>query len=147
MPHESNDSGTLRRSDESSSVSLRAIRQFARRVAERFLPDKIVLFGSYAYGTPREDSDVDILVIMPTLNQIDQAIKIGCEIPAPFQMDLIVRTPKNLGWRLAEGESFHTEIMTRGKVLYEKSDSRVGPQRRGRSSRRRTTRQRESPVA
>src|SRR5262245_5321710 len=39
------------------------IRRFARQVAERFRPDKVILFGSYAYGTPHADSDVDILVI------------------------------------------------------------------------------------
>jgi predicted nucleotidyltransferase len=35
--------------------------RFARQVAERFKPDKIILFGSYAYGTPNENSDIDIL--------------------------------------------------------------------------------------
>src|SRR6476660_5890374 len=91
-------------------IPMRAIRRFARQVAERFRPDKIILFGSYAYGTPHEDSDVDILVVMPARNQIDQAVRIRWEVPAPFPMDLIVRTPHNLGWRLAEKESFHTEI-------------------------------------
>src|SRR6202035_794175 len=61
--------------------------------------------------------------------------KISWEVPAPFPMDLIVRTPKNLGWRLAEGESFHTEIVKLGKVLYETGDSRVGGQGRKRSAR------------
>jgi predicted nucleotidyltransferase len=116
------------------------IRRFARQVAERFQPEKIILFGSHAYGTPHADSDVDILVVMPARNQIDQAIRIRREVPAPFPMDLIVRTPANLGWRLAEGESFHTEIVTKGKVLYEKGDSGVGAKGRCRSSRRRTTR-------
>src|SRR5258705_11282798 len=96
------------------------IRLFVRQVAERFQPDKIILFGSHAYGTPHEDSDVDILVIMPARNQLDQAVKIRWEVLVPFAMDLIVRTPKNLGWRLDEGESFHTEIVTKGKILYEK---------------------------
>src|SRR5258707_8114269 len=80
-----------------ADVPMRLIRRFARQVAARFQPDKIILFGSYAYGTPHEDSDVDILVIMPARNQIDQAVKIRWEIPAPFAMGLIVRTPKNLG--------------------------------------------------
>jgi uncharacterized protein len=105
------------------NIPMRVIRQFARQVAEQFQPDKIILFGSRAYGTPHEDSDVDILVIMPARNQHDQAVRIRWEIPAPFPMDLIVRTPKNLNWRLAEGESFHTEIVTKGRVLYEKSNS------------------------
>lgn len=94
------------------------IRRYARQIAERFHPQKIILFGSYAYGTPHEDSDVDLLVIMPARNQLDQAFKIRWEIPAPFAMDLIVRTPKNLKWRLDEGESFHTEITSKGKLLY-----------------------------
>ena len=104
-----------------ADVPLRVIRRFARQVAERFQPDKIILFGSYAYGTPHADSDVDILVVMPARNQLDQSFRIRWEVPAPFPMDLNVRTPKNLGWRLKEGELFHTEIVMKGKVLYEKS--------------------------
>src|SRR5438309_1186950 len=83
-----------------ANVPMRAIRRFARQVGERFRPDKIILFGSHAYGTPHADSDVDILVIMPCRNEIDQRFKIRCEIPAPFAMDLLVRTPKDLAWRL-----------------------------------------------
>src|SRR5688572_14236451 len=102
---QSNDSRWYRGADVPKSV----IRRFARDVAERFDPEKIILFGSHAYGKPHADSDVDILVIMSARNQLDQAFKIRLAVSAPFPMDLIVRTPKNLGWRLAEGESFHTE--------------------------------------
>jgi len=123
-------------------IPMAVIRRFARQVAERFSPDKIILFGSYAYGEPHADSDVDILVVMPARNQHDQAVKIRWEIPAPFPMDLIVRTPKNLGWRLEEGESFHTEIVTKGKVLYEKVHARMGAQGRRRLQGRKKTRQR-----
>lgn len=125
-----------------ADVPLAVIRRFARQVAERFHPDRIILFGAHAYGTPHQDSDVDILVIMPARNQLDQAFKIRLAISAPFPMDLIVRTPKNLGWRLAEGESFHTEIVTKGKVLYEKVDARVGGKGRRRLSARRQHRTR-----
>src|SRR5947209_10659734 len=104
-----------------AGVPMRVIRRFARQVAERFEPEKIILFGSYAYGRPHADSDVDILVVMPARSQHSQAVRIRWAVPAPFPMDLIVRTPKNLQWRLEEGESFHTEIVTKGKVLYEKS--------------------------
>src|SRR5712691_13292213 len=91
-----------------ADVPMAAIRRFARHVAERFQPDKIILFGSYAYGTPHADSDVDILVVMPARNQLDQAFKIRLAVPAPFPLDLIVRIPKNLKWRLEEGDLFHT---------------------------------------
>src|SRR5438132_10970520 len=122
-----------------ADVPLRLIRRFARQVAERFQPEKVILFGSYAYGTPHADSDVDILVVMPARQQHTQAARIRWAVPAPFPMDLIVRTPKNLQWRLEEGESFHTEIVTKGKVLYEKSDAGVGAQGRSRLPRRSET--------
>jgi uncharacterized protein len=125
-----------------ADVPMRLIRHFARQVAERFAPERIILFGSHAYGTPHADSDVDILVIMPTRNQHDQAARIRGAVDAPFPMDLIVRTPKSLAWRLAERESFHTEIVTRGKVLYEKIDSGEGSQGGKRLRGRRPTRSR-----
>src|SRR5438270_9936129 len=123
-------------------IPMRVIRRFARQVAERFQPEKIILFGSYAYGTPHADSDVDILVVMPARHQHTQAARIRWTVPAPFPMDLIVRTPQNLqGW-LQEAESFHTKIVTKGKVLYEKSRTGLGAKGRGRLSGRSPTRQR-----
>src|SRR6266849_1278429 len=120
-----------------SDIPMRLIRRFARQVAERFEPEKVILFGSYAYGMPHADSDVDILVIMPTRNQLDQAAKISIDIDPPFPLDIIVRTPHNMKWRLAEGESFLREITSKGKVLYEKDHARVGAQSRKRLSTRR----------
>ncbi len=105
--------------------------RFAREVAERFQPDKIILFGSYANGQPDQDSDVDILVVMPTRNQIDQAVRISLDISPPFPVDLIVRTPENLRWRLEEGDWFLREVMSTGKLLYEKTDGGVGTESRG----------------
>jgi len=103
-----------------ADIPMREIRRFARAVAEKFRPDKIILFGSYAYGTPHADSDVDILVIMPAYNQLSMAARIDIAIDPSFPLDIIVRTPKNLKWRLEEGELFHTEIVSKGKVLYDK---------------------------
>ena len=108
-----------------ADIPMRVIRRYARAVAEHFHPEKIILFGSYAYGTPHADSDVDILVVMPARNQIDQACRIDRLIDAPFPLDLLVRTPKNMKWRLEEGDSFLTEIVTKGKVLHEANDARL----------------------
>jgi uncharacterized protein len=123
-----------------ADVPMRVIRRYAREVAERFRPDKIILFGSYAYGTPHQDSDVDMLVIMPARNELDQAVRISLAVDNQFPLDLIVRTPKNMTWRLAEGDSFLTEVVTRGKVLYEKADAGVGAKGRGRLPPRRQAR-------
>jgi len=120
-----------------ADIPMRVIRDFARRVAERFQPDKIILFGSYAYGTPHEDSDVDILVIMPARNEIDQSVRIDLACERCFPLDLLVRTPENMSWRLEEGDSFLREIVSRGKVLYEKTDEGVAAKRGKRLSSRR----------
>jgi predicted nucleotidyltransferase len=103
-----------------ADIPMRVIRDFARRVADRFHPDKIILFGSYAYGTPHADSDVDILVIMPARNELDQSARIELACESYFPLDIIVRTPENKAWRLEEGDSFLRDIVSRGKVLYKK---------------------------
>src|SRR5258706_16379839 len=51
-----------------ANIPMRVIRVYARQIAKRFQPDRIILFGSYACGTPHEDSDVDLLVVMPCRN-------------------------------------------------------------------------------
>ena len=122
-----------------ADIPLDVIRDFARRVAERFHPERIILFGSYAYGTPHADSDVDILVVMPARNEIDQSVRIDSACEACFPLDIIVRTPKNMHWRLEEGDSFLREITSRGKVLYEKADEGVGAKSGSRLPRRRKT--------
>jgi predicted nucleotidyltransferase len=119
---------------------MRAIRKFARQVAERFQPDKIILFGSYAYGTPHEDSDVDILIIMPSKRGRRLSVDIRMAIPFDYAMDLLVRKPEEVEHALAEGQHFWTEVITRGKVLYAKAHPPLGPQGRVRLPRRKPAR-------
>jgi predicted nucleotidyltransferase len=118
----------------SPNIPLSAIKRFARQIAAKFHPDKIILFGSYAYGTPHEESDVDLLVIMPCRNELDQALRIDLALERPFSLDLIVRTPYHLKQGLKEGDCdwFLREITEKGKVLYEAPHGPVGPQSRGR---------------
>src|SRR5438270_13493245 len=106
------------------ATSRRQINALARRIAERFRPSKIVLFGSHAYGTPNEDSDVDLLIIMPVKGPVvEMAVKIYREMDAlgvlPHATDLMVRTPAQLRRRIAHGDFFVREIVEKGKVLYE----------------------------
>ena len=126
-----------------ADIPMRLIRAFARQVAERFHPDKIILFGSYAYGTPHADSDVDILVVMPARNQLDQAVRIELACAPPFPLDIIVRTPKEMAWRLEEGNLFLSEVVGKGKVLYEKIDAGVGEEGGSGSARGKETRSRK----
>ena len=101
-------------------------RQIARLcavIAREFQPEKIILFGSWAYGKPDTDSDIDLLVVMPfegspfrqagtILNRVIQAVGV-------LPLDILVRTAEQLDERLALGDRFVREILERGKVLYE----------------------------
>lgn len=130
-----------------ADIPLRVIRRYVREVAETFQPDKIILFGSYAYGTPHADSDVDILVVMPARNELYQAVRISMAVEAPFPLDIIVRTPNKLAWRLKEGDWFLREVVAQGKVLYAKPDRLVGSQGGERLPARRQTRSRSRTVS
>src|ERR1700751_6002184 len=87
-----------------AGIPMRVIRQFARQVAERFDPDKIILFGSYAYGTPHEDSDVDLLVVMPTRDRHAQAVRIRWRRRFPWILSF-VRLMRWLGDKRSESRS------------------------------------------
>ena len=90
------------------------------RIVERFKPTKIILFGSYAYGTPKPESDIDLLVIMDTsIKEMQQAQQIRQYLNPLFGIDLVVHTPVNLAKRLEMGDLFLKEIVTKGKTLYE----------------------------
>jgi predicted nucleotidyltransferase len=115
----------------SPNVPLSAIRRFARQIAERFQPEKIILFGSYAYGEPHAESDVDLLVIMPAHDVIAKAIRIGASFERAFSHSIIVRTPKQIERGLKDPNDrdwFLYEVMTKGKVLYEAPHGAVGAQ-------------------
>ena len=113
------------RRDPLPDISMSAIRQYAHQIAEKFQPDKVILFGSFARGEQREGSDVDLLVVMPAKNVVSQAIRIRMAVPAPFAMDLIVRTPDYLRQRIAEGNWFLREITETGVVLHAKGNRGV----------------------
>jgi len=103
-------------------IPMRAIHAVAKQIAEKFQPEKIILFGSYAYGKPRPESDVDLLVVMETsLRERQQRLEISRALsPRPFALDIIIRTPQQLEERIALGDVFLREAITQGKVLYER---------------------------
>jgi uncharacterized protein len=105
-------------------ISSEVIAELAHQIAGRFSPHKIILFGSYAYGLPNPESDIDFLVVMDTpLKATQQAQQIRQYLNPLFGLDLIVYTPAELAQRVQWGDSFLREITTRGKVLYESPDA------------------------
>ncbi len=101
-------------------ISMEAITSVRDRIVEGFHPDRIILFGSYAYGTPHEDSDVDLLVVLPFEGSpLREQTAIRLAVHSGFSMDVIVYTPQQLQERLRLGDSFLREITEKGKILYD----------------------------
>jgi len=98
------------------------IRQAVQKIVDAARPEKIILFGSFAHGQPNPDSDVDLLVIVESEQDAhSRSVQIS-EIlyPRPFPVDIVVRTPAEVAERIALGDCFFREIMTKGRVLYER---------------------------
>ena len=99
--------------------------KIVNRIKEVYTPEKIILFGSFAYGNPDEESDIDLLIVKDTTERpIDRRVAVR-EIVAdsirfiPFQP--IVITPGELNQRLNIGDQFLEEILSKGKVLYDRT--------------------------
>ena len=98
-----------------------------RRLTRKLKPEKIILFGSYAYGNPTPDSDVDLLIIMNTRlkRQVDRYVQAALALNAnEFPVDIIVKTPKEIKDALKGGAPngfFIRDILENGKPLYERS--------------------------
>jgi len=110
--------------DKRERIQADVIRLLARRIVDRFHPQKIILFGSYAYGQPRPESDIDLLIIMQTaLRESQQALQIRQYVNPLFGLDIVVYPPEKIEQRLAWGDFFLREIIDKGIVLYESPDA------------------------
>lgn len=95
------------------------------RIMSEIKPEKIIMFGSYAYGNPTHDSDVDLLVIMkPKGGRKEDPRAVSMLLyPRQFPVDIIVRTPKEVDEAMKGGKDnsfFIREIIKKGKVLYDR---------------------------
>ena len=108
------------------ATTLAGIRKVTRQIVQQFHPQKVILFGSYAYGQPTEDSDVDLLVVMDTdESPLHVAAKIAAAIEHPFPLDIVVRTPVEFASAVHRRGVFATEVATKGITLYEVGDAGV----------------------
>ena len=130
----------------SPNIPMSAIRRYARQIAEEFPAGQDHPVRSYAYGHPHEESDVDLLVVMPAHDETSKAIRIFNRLQAPFSLDLIVVTPKRLQRDWEDGDWFLREVLAKGRTLYEKTDGEVGSKGRGRSDLARVVEPKQSPT-
>ncbi|MBI2900247.1 MAG: nucleotidyltransferase domain-containing protein [Planctomycetes bacterium] len=108
------------------TVSRSDIASLCDRIAKDCRPTKIILFGSYAWGTPTSDSDVDLLVVLPfSGSPVRKALEIDQRLEHPFPIDFLVRTPEFVEQRLAMNDFFYRDIIEKGQVLYDAARARV----------------------
>ena len=101
-------------------VAMSRIEEFGRQIGREFGVERVILFGSYAQGEPSEDSDVDLLVIVPFQGRsVEQSVKIRMKLRPHFPVDLLVRTPEKIQQRIEMDDDFIKGILREGKVLYE----------------------------
>ena len=102
-------------------VSMKDIKRYCDAIAAAFQPQRIILFGSHAGGQPDEDSDVDVLVVMPKSRRVrrDTAVKIRLKVRADFPVDMLVRGESEVERRVRERDLFMTQITREGRIMYE----------------------------
>jgi predicted nucleotidyltransferase len=124
--HADHDDSTDKQGTVIPSTILTEIRNITRQIVQQFHPQQVILFGSYAYGQPTEDSDVDLLVVMDTdESPLHVAAKIAAAIEHPFPLDIVVRTPVEFASAVHRKGVFATEVATKGITLYEAGDAGV----------------------
>jgi len=100
------------------------IKKLCARIAHEFKPEKIILFGSQAYGNPTPDSDIDLLVVMPySGTALHKAGELLSQLQVWMPVDVIVRSTEDIEQRLRLGDRFMQEVLERGKIMYEAANS------------------------
>ncbi len=113
-------------------VEVEKILSLSATIAREFKPDCIILFGSYAYGNPTDDSDVDLLVVLPFEGKpLRKALEIINKVNPMIPIDLLVRTPEQVKMRIANNDWFMREIFEKGRKVYESIDGGISKQSRG----------------
>jgi len=100
-----------------------AISEMTERIVQRFHPVRIILFGSHARGDARPDSDVDLLVVLPQVDdKRESAVQIRQALAdLPVAKDIIVTTPSELERFGDMIGLIYRPALREGKVLYEAS--------------------------
>jgi predicted nucleotidyltransferase len=100
----------------------KVIKRLVQVIAQKYRPEKIILFGSYAYGKPDKDSDIDLLIVKKTkksfFDRLYEVRRIASESRRGYPFEPVVLTPREVKERLEIGDQFFEEVMNKGKILY-----------------------------
>lgn len=97
------------------------IKRITNQIVKHYKPEKIILFGSFAYGKPKENSDLDLLIIKRSRKKRVERIKeVLMKTKGSLPLSPLVYTPNEIQERLKLGDFFFKTILKKGKVLYER---------------------------
>ncbi|MCK4781855.1 nucleotidyltransferase domain-containing protein [Candidatus Parcubacteria bacterium] len=98
------------------------IKRITGRIVEKYKPEKIILFGSFAYGNPTKDSDADLFIIKKTKQlKTKRILKVDrMLLDRNIPLDILVYTPQEVKNRILLGDFFIRNIIQKGKILYVK---------------------------
>lgn len=100
----------------------KVIQNILKKLVAEYAPQKVILFGSYAYGSPGPDSDIDLLIIKETTERfIDRWVTVQGILTGTHRflpLETLILTPGEIDERLAIGDQFIAEILQKGEVLY-----------------------------
>jgi len=98
------------------------LNEIVEKIKRQYQPEKIILFGSHAYGDPSENSDVDLLIVKETKDRpIDRRLAVRRIVSDPrchLPIEILVLTPSEISSRLEIGDQFVKEILEKGEVLF-----------------------------
>lgn len=104
------------------------ITETAQKIAREFQPEKIILFGSWAWGKPGPDSDVDLLVVKKSAqSRVERERELqDILFPRLTPLDVLVYTPEELEKSINDDHNlFLEDVVCNGKVLYAKPGSKI----------------------
>ena len=102
-----------------SAQSTREVNKIITQIKKGYKPEKIILFGSFACGRAKENSDVDLVVIKKTKERaIRRMMRMAGIVKSPLGTDILVYTPREWDEALKNGDFFVREIEDNGKVIY-----------------------------
>lgn len=110
------------------TISSELLEEMTRRLVAEFQPEQIILFGSHAWGTPHEDSDVDLLVIVSHSDEkpIQRAVRAQhCMDRLPIPADILVKTRAEIERYRHVRASLEHKMLAKGRVLYGRSEARA----------------------
>ena len=97
------------------------IQKITEQIVKKYKPEKIILFGSFAYGKSKPSSDIDLLIIKKTnQKKVDRIKKVLMMTESNLPLEPLVYNPEEIKERLSLGDFFFQDIIQKGKVVYEK---------------------------